>query len=310
VEEIQLSIVIPVYNSMDCLDALMSKLTEVFRAAGRSYEVILVNDGSSDKSWLKIVELSRRYECLRGVNLRRNFGQDNALMAGLKRTRGRSVIIMDDDLQHDPADAEKLLRKLDEGYDVCYARFPVKRQALWKNMGSWLNDKVATRFLHKPEEIYLSPYKAIAGDVAREITEYDGPYPYVDGLLFRVTRSITQVDVAHHERYSGGGNYNLRRSISVWLRLATSFSLAPLRIATFLGFGFAGFGLVLAGYFIIRKLLGSEAPLGWSSTMVTILVLGGVQLACLGIIGEYVGRVLLHVNKRPQYVVKETVEKP
>jgi undecaprenyl-phosphate 4-deoxy-4-formamido-L-arabinose transferase len=308
-EEIELSIVVPVYNSMDCLDALVARLTEVFRATGRSYEIILVNDGSLDRSWLKIVDLAGRHQGLRGVNLRRNFGQDNAIMAGLKRTRGRAVIIMDDDLQHDPADAGKLLQKLDEEYDVCYARFPVKRQARWKNLGSWINDRVATLFLNKPKHIYLSPYKAIAGDVARTITEYEGPYPYVDGLLFRVTQNITQVEVTHHGRYAGRGNYTLRKSISVWLNLATSFSLTPLRFATYLGFGFASLGLVMAAYFVALKLLGSNAPLGWASTMVAILVLGGVQLACLGVIGEYVGRVLLHVNKRPQYVVKETVEK-
>lgn len=299
------SVVVPVYRSADCLARLVSLITEALGAAERSHEIILVNDGSPDASWTRIAELSAQYATVVGVNLRRNFGQDNALMAGLQCARGDVVVIMDDDLQHDPRDVEQLVRRVDEGYDVCYARFPVKRQARWKNLGSLLNDRVANVVLGKPPAIYLSPYKAIAGDVVREIVKYDGPYPYVDGLLLRVTNNITQIEVEHHPRYAGKSNFSFYKSVSTWLKLATSFSLAPLRAATFLGFGFAGFGLVLAVVFAIRQLIGRAAPLGWASTITVVLVLGGVQLGCLGLIGEYLGRVFLHLNRRPQYVVKE-----
>jgi len=298
------SVVVPVYRSENCLDRLVEAISESFRASGREHEIVLVNDGSPDRSWDRIVDLAGRYATVRGVNLRRNFGQDNALMAGLRLAGGDVVVIMDDDLQHDPRDAEHLIGKVEEGFDVCYARFPVKHQTWWKNMGSWLNDRVANIVLGKPEEIYLSPYKAIHGDVVREIVKYDGPYPYVDGLLLRVTNNITQIDIEHHDRYAGKGNFNLVKSVSTWLKLATSFSLAPLRAATILGFGFACFGLLLATFFAVKQLIGRAAPLGWASTMVALLVLGGVQLGCIGLIGEYLGRVFLHLNRRPQYVVK------
>lgn len=303
----RVSVVVPVYNSENCLGELVRRLTDEFTRNGMSHEMILVNDGSRDGSWAKITELAARYDTVRGINLRMNFGQDCALMAGLRSAAGKTVVIMDDDLQHDPADVEKLVQIVESGFDVGYARFPRKRQALWKNLGSWVNDKAANIVLRKPHDIYLSPYKAIAGEVVQEILKYDGPYPYVDGLIFRVTNRIAQIDVEHHSRYAGRSNYNIARSIMVWLRLATSFSLAPLRLATWLGLGFAGIGLLLALFYMIEKLLTPDEPLGWASLIVSILVLGGVQLACLGLIGEYLGRVFIHLNRQPQFVVRDTV---
>jgi len=306
---LKISVVVPVYNSEDCLDELARKLTDVLDNSGKTYEIVLVNDCSPDNSWAKITELSEIYDKLKGINLRRNFGQDSAIMAGLNYSSGESVIIMDDDLQHDPADIPSLLGGLDEGYDVCYARFNSKKQSWFKNFGSWLNGKVANAIINKPDELYLSPYKAIKREVVDEIVKYDGPYPYVDGLLFRITQNITQVTIEHHERYAGKGNYNLIKSIRVWSRLATNFSVTPLRIATFLGFISAGIGFILALLFIIWHFMDGKAPLGWASLIVTVLFLGGIQLVSIGIIGEYVGRLFLHHSKEPQFVVNEIIGK-
>jgi polyisoprenyl-phosphate glycosyltransferase len=307
----RVSIVIPVYRSEACLDALAARIREAFAASGRTYEVILVNDGSPDGSWAKIRDIAAAQPAVRGVNLRRNFGQDNAIMAGLKEAVGDVVVIMDDDLQHDPADAEALIRQVEAGFDVCYARFPHKKQAPWKNAGSWLNDRLANLVVGKPKEIYLSPFKAIDGEVAREIIRYDGPFPYVDGLLFRVTSGITQIPIEHHDRFAGSGSFTLGKSVSVWMRVATLFSLVPLRLATILGFSFSAVGLFMALYFVAKRLfLAAGDPPGWAATIVAILVLGGIQLACLGMVGEYLGRVFLHLNKRPQYVVKERTPAP
>lgn len=305
---IHISVVIPVYNSQDCLEELAKRLVNVLKKQRKKYQIILINDGSKDNSWPKIAELSKRYNEIAGINLRRNFGQDNAIMAGLNYSSGDLVIIMDDDLQHNPSDIPSLLDKLEKGYDVCYGRFSSKRQSWFKNLGSWFNDKVANIILKKPKGIYLSPYKVIKREIVDEIIKYDGPYPYVDGLLFRITRNITQVSVEHHQRYAGKGNYNLIKSIRVWLKLATNFSVWPLRMATLLGFISSGFGFVLALYFIIRKIAGAP-PVGWASLITAILFLGGVQLITLGITGEYVGRLFLHHNKEPQFVIKDVVRK-
>ena len=308
--DVQVSVVIPVYNSQDCLDELARRLADVLDGSGRTYEIVLVDDCSPDNSWQKIVELCQTYDQLKAINLRRNFGQDSAIMAGLNEARGGYVVIMDDDLQHDPEDIPALLAELDKGYDVCYARFSTKKHNWFKNFGSWVNDKAANVVLKKPKGVYLSPYKALKKEVADEIIRYDGPYPYVDGLLFRVTRNITQVLVEHHRRYSGKGNYNLAKSIRVWLRLATNFSVTPLRMATILGFASSGIGFLLALVFVIQRLVVGKAPAGWASLIVTVLFLGGIQLVAIGIIGEYVGRLFLHHSRQPQFVVREKASKP
>lgn len=302
---VNVSVVVPVYASESCLDELVRRTTEALGAVGRSFEIVLVNDCSPDGSWGRIREAARRNPAVRGINLRRNAGQDNAIMAGLREAAGSVVVIMDDDLQHDPRDIEKLVRGVEGGVDVCYARFPSKKQAWWKNLGSWFNDKVANVVVGKPRGVYLSPFKAVTGDVVREIVQYDGPFPYVDGLIFRATGNVAEVDVEHHARFAGKGHFTLGRSVGVWLRVATVFSVVPLRVATVLGFVFAVVGLCMAVYFIGLKIAAPDQPVGWASTTVAVLVLGGVQLACLGVMGEYLGRVFLHLNKRPQYVVKE-----
>ena len=303
-----ISVVIPVYNSHECLSELIKRLSKVLKDFGESYEIILVNDSSYDASWEKIVELSKMHQELEGINLRKNFGQDNAIMAGLNYSSGESVIIMDDDLQHDPADIPALLEKLRKGYDVCYAKFRIKKQSWFKNLGSWFNAKAANIILNKPKDIYLSPYKTIRREVIDEIIKYDGPFPYVDGLLFRITRNITQIPIEHYPRLMGKGNYSLSKSVGVWLKLATNFSVLPLRGATFLGFTASIIGFILGVYFIIGKFMGIIAPTGWASLIVAVLFLGGVQLIAVGVIGEYVGRLFLYQNKKPQFIVKSVVK--
>ena len=174
--DIQISVVIPVYNSQECVPELVHRLTHVLENLGKSYEIILVDDCSSDNSWKEIVRSSEIYEPICGINLRRNFGQDNAIMAGLNYSLGDVVVIMDDDLQHDPDDMDTLLAPLEKGYDICYAFFDRKNQSWSKNLGSWFNDKVANIILKKPKEVYLSPYKAITRGIINEIIKYDGPY--------------------------------------------------------------------------------------------------------------------------------------
>lgn len=300
------SFVIPVFKSEDCLYELHERIRKECAAKGVNYQVVFVNDCSPDGSWQKIVEICRRDSRVTGISLRRNFGQDCALMAGLWHASGDVVVIMDDDLQHNPADASRLVERVRTGADVCYARFLKKKQAWWKNAGSWLNDKLAVLVLDKPGNVYLSPYKAIAGSVVDAVLKYDGPFPYLDGLLFSVTRNIAQVDVEHHERYAGKSNFGVRKSVSTWMRVATSFSLLPLRMATFMGFLSASVGLLMALVSLIGHMLGVESPVGWPSLFVALLVMGGLQLICVGVIGEYLGRMFLHLNRRPQFVIADT----
>ena len=301
-----ISIVIPVYNSQDNLIELARQVHDAL--AEMSYELILVNDGSKDGSWEIIVQLCRQNRHVTGVNLRKNSGQDNAIMAGLSYATGDYTVIMDDDIQHSPYDIIKLYDACRTGYDVCYANFLKKNQALWKNVGSWFNGKIADVLIDKPKHIYLSPFQIIRKEVVEEVLKYKGPYPYVQGLLLQITNNVTQIIIEHHERYQGKGNFNLFRSMSVFFKLATSFSVYPLRIASLLGFLVAYIGFGLALFYLLEYFLTDHAVEGWLTLVLINLIIGGSVLASIGLIGEYMGRMYLSLNSKPQYTVKETVK--
>lgn len=301
----ELSIVVPVYRSAECLPELARRVQQALDGHVRTYELILVNDASPDASWREIAALVKTHPFVVGLNLRKNVGQDNAIMAGLHHAKGATVVIMDDDLQHDPADVPALARALGAEFDVAYATFDHKHQALWKNMGSWLNGRVATVVLGKPKDVYLSPFKAIRREIVDEIVKYDGPFTYVDGIIFGITSQITQVAATHHTRFAGQSNYSLVRSIAVWLKLATGFSVIPLRVTTLIGGIISFFSFLMALFFVIQALVLSRSPEGYPSLIVTLFFLGGIQLMGLGAVGEYVGRIFLTQNKLPQFTVKD-----
>lgn len=303
-----LSIVVPVYRSA----AILPKLVELIQvemeneALADDFELLLISDASPDNSWQVIRELSRTYPFIKGILLRRNFGQHNAIMAGLHHVSGSFVVLMDDDLQHPPHAIGDLLRALREGYDVCYTNYLNRQHATWKKLGSQFNDWVATHLLGKPEGLYLSSFKGLRREVVQEIIRYDGPYAYIDGLILDVTRSITTINIEHQARHEGAGNYNLSRSIGLWLKMATSFSVLPLRLASFAGFGLACLSLVMIIYVIAEKLLHPELPAGWASLIATVLFIGGIQTLCIGMMGEYLGRTYLKLNHKPQFVIGST----
>ncbi|HEX2502051.1 MAG TPA: glycosyltransferase family 2 protein [Methylomirabilota bacterium] len=300
-----LSVVIPVYNSEDNLIPLHAALTEALGSF--TYEVVLVDDRSRDASWHRIESLVARDPRVIGVRLRRNYGQDGAIMAGLHHARGEYVVIMDDDLQHHPRDIPALYAEVVKGYDVCFADFPRKLQTPVKNFGSWLGGKVAEIVLRKPPHIYMSPFKIIQGDVVEELVRYRGPYPFVDGLLFQVTDSVTQVPIEHHPRHAGRSSTRLRKQIVVFATLATAFSLAPLRVVTVAGFAVSLLSFLLGIFFLVLYFTQGTGVYGWTSIALMNLFLGGAILTALGITGEYVGRVLMNVNALPQFTVEQRI---
>jgi polyisoprenyl-phosphate glycosyltransferase len=301
------SVVVPCYGSADCLPELVRRVRDALQPHFAAFELILVNDASPDTSWQVISELADQHPFVVGLNLRKNVGQDNAIMAGLHRAAGDAVIIMDDDLQHDPDDVPRLVAALGAGAgaDVVYATFDEQKQAWWKRAGSWFNGRVAVHVLGKPPDVYMSPYKAIRQAVVREVVRYDGPFTYVDGVLFTVTSAITQVRATHHVRFAGSSNYNLVRSIRVWLKLATGFSVIPLRVATFMGGVIALLSFFMAAYFVLQALMLERVPEGYPSLIVSVFFLGGIQLVALGALGEYIGRIFLTQNRTPQFSIKE-----
>jgi undecaprenyl-phosphate 4-deoxy-4-formamido-L-arabinose transferase len=303
---VELSIVVPVYRSERILPKLVDEVITAAKSLGLydNFELLLVNDCSPDDSWETIKSIAGKHEFVRGINLRKNFGQHNATMAGLNNVAGKSIVVMDDDLQHPPMAIAEMLSALRTS-DVCYTRYLNRRHATWKKLGSSFNDKVATVLLDKPRGLYLSSFKAIRREVVDEVVKYDGPYAYLDGLILDVTRSIVSIDIEHQARPEGQGNYNVRRSVSLWLKMATSFSIFPLRLASLIGFGFAALSLVMITVVIVLKIWHPEIAVGWASIVSLILLIGGVQTMCIGMIGEYLGRSYLKLNRKPQFVVAE-----
>ena len=305
----EISIVVPVYRSENILPHLAERVSAAMDAGGMTdrFELILVNDASPDGSWRKIQDLAARHAFIKGICLARNFGQHNATMAGLNHAQGDIVVIMDDDLQHPPQTIMSLVSAVREGYDVCYTRYVKRQHAAWKRVGSWFNDRVASFLLRKPRGLYLSSFKALHRRVVQEVIRYDGPYAYVDGLILDITNHITSVPIEHQPRHEGKGNYDLRRSLSLWLKMATSFSIIPLRVASISGMILAGVSAVVMVVVVVEKLLHPETPAGWTSLVLTVLFVGGLQLLCLGVIGEYLGRAYLKVNHKPQFAIRERI---
>lgn len=307
-----LSVVVPVYRSRECLAPLVARLEAAMDRAELGpggFEVVLVNDGSPDDSWSEIVRLSSSHPCVRGLSLSRNFGQHNATMAGLRESRGLYVVVMDDDLQHPPEAVPAIFERLRDGADVCFTTYRDRQHALWKTLGSRINDLFATWLLDKPRGVYLSSFKGMSRMVVEAICRYDGPFTYVDGLILDVTRNVESIEIQHTARLAGQGNYNLRRSVGLWLRMVTSFSVLPLRMASLSG-GLMGMVAAALACFLAVEVLLHGAPVpGWASTMVAILLVGSVQLIAIGVIGEYVGRAYLRLNNSPQYVVRSRVGK-
>jgi undecaprenyl-phosphate 4-deoxy-4-formamido-L-arabinose transferase len=306
-----LSIVVPVYRSAPILPKLVEAIAAEMRAENlsASFELILVNDCSPDDSWQAIRKLAEANSFIKGITLRRNVGQHNAIMAGLHQVSGEYVVLMDDDLQHPPSAIADIVKVLADGYDVCYTRYLNRQHAAWKKLGSRFNDWMATRLLGKPKGLYLSSFKGLRREIADEIVQYDGPYTYLDGLILDVTRSITTVDIEHQARYEGESNYTFTRLLSLWMKMATSFSVFPLRLATYAGFALAALSLLMIFVVIVQKLMFPELPRGWASTIATILFIGGIQTLCIGMVGEYLGRTYLKLNRKRQFVIGATTWK-
>jgi glycosyltransferase involved in cell wall biosynthesis len=298
-----LSIVIPVYNGADSIGELVAALEELTVPGG--HEIVLVVDGSPDNSLDVCRELAARAGTpITLIEHARNFGEHNAVMTGLRHARGAHVINMDDDLQNPPEEVTRLLAYAQEtGADVVYTYYEESKHAAWRNLGSQFTNWVASFVLDKPKGLYLSSFRCMSAFLVREITRYDGPFPYIDGLILQVTQKIDRLLVRHLPRAIGRSNYTLRRLLRLWMSMFVNFSVMPLRISTLTGFALS-VGGALGGLAAIIEALFFSPPAGWASLFVAVLLLSGVQLMILGIVGEYLGRLYLTANRKPQSVVR------
>jgi glycosyltransferase involved in cell wall biosynthesis len=299
-----LSFIIPCYKSSGTIKTVIDEI--IMTVASREnydYEIILVNDCSPDNTIEVLKKLSENYK-IKVIDLAKNFGQHAALMAGFNYFTGDVVICLDDDGQTPANDVFSLIDKLDQGYDVVYAKYNHKKHSFFRNFGSSVNELMARHLIGKPKDLFLSSYFVARPFVIQEMTKYTNPYPYVIGLVLRTTNKIANVDINHRERANGQSGYTLTKLLRLWFNGFTAFSVKPLRIATFTGCLLAI--MVYFVFVIVNKIANPQVPAGWSSLMAITLLIGGIILFMLGLIGEYIGRIYISLNNSPQYVVKGT----
>lgn len=301
------SIVIPCYNSENTLDQIIElTVIEFAKLPQYTYEFILVNDYSKDNTFGKISELAKKYPFVRGIDLARNFGQHNTLLAAMNHAQGDLVVGMDDDLQTHPSQMPKLLDKLREGYDLVYGYFPKQKNSFLKKLSSKFNRVTSRILLGRPKHIISSTYWACTKLVRDEVIKYTNYNPYLDAIFYRITSNIANVPVEHYKREQGVSNYTFKKLVRLWMAY-WNFSVVPLRISALIGVIFSIMGFI--GFIItfIKQFVHPSPQMGWASTMCALFLFFGFVLLVLGIIGEYLGKIMLCINNTPQYIVRETV---
>ncbi len=307
--KMRVSIIIPVYNSENTIGPLVTKLVNEL-APRFETEVILVNDQSKDQSDKACLALYDKFRnVVKYYPLAKNVGEHNAVMAGLNQMTGDYAVIMDDDFQNPVHEVIKLITyAIEHDNDVVYTWYEKKQHSLFRNMGSAFNNWVANVMLKKPKDLYLSSFKLINRFLVNEIIRYDLPYPYIDGLILRTTSNIGKLQVMHEKRADGRSNYTLLKLVRLWMNMFTNFSILPLRIAIIIGFIFAVIGLVLGILTVIEKIQNPGLPMGYASMVVAVSLFAGIQLIAIGMLGEYLGRMFMSQNKKPQYSIRKRYE--
>lgn len=298
---------IPVYGGAHTIAPLVEEIFDSL-SAQFDVEVVLVNDCSPDDSERVCQGLLRRYAGrVAYAEMARNFGEHHAVLQGLRLATGDFIVTMDDDGQNPASEIEKLVLEGRRGFDVVFGDYQEKRHGRLRNLGSAFNDRVANWVIGKPKSLYLSSFRCLSRFVVDEIVKYTGPFPYIDGLILRTTSSISSVAVRHDERKRGRSRYTAAKLVGLWLDMFTNFSVAPLRVASVMGFGMAFLGLGMTIWVLLSKLADPSISVGWSSLMTVVTLFSGVQLILLGTVGEYVGRLLLTINGTPQGIVRRVV---
>lgn len=301
-----ISFVIPCYYSENTIGKEVEAIIEQFdQHEGYECEFVLVNDASKDGTFKVIEDLCKKYPFVKGINLMRGFGQHNAQMAGLNYATGKYIMGMDDDMQTHPSQVFKLIKKIEEGYDVVYGVYPESKNGLFKNLSSSFNKFTSRILLDMPREIVATNFWIITDKVRNEVVKYSSFNPVLDAIFYQVTHNFGSVEVEHHKRESGKSGYTFRKLVRLWLSY-WNYSVVPLRISFFIGALSATFGLIVTMWLIYKKITDPILPMGWASSLCISTLLFGAVLMVLGVVGEYLGKAILILNKTPQYIIRES----
>lgn len=304
----KISFVIPCYRSEHTLQDVVEEIKRtVAQRPNVAFEIILVDDCSPDGVWNTISRLVKENPNIKALQFTKNFGQHAALMAGFSLVDGDIVFCLDDDGQAPVDEAFKLIDELDNGYDVVYGEYPEVKQTAFRRFGSWINYKMNEALLGWPKGLRGSSFFACRRIIIEEALRYDHPYPYVGGLLLRVTNKISTVEVHQRSRVEGKSGYTFAKLLGLWFNAFTAFSVKPLRVSAYTGCACAMLGFIYGVILIIRKLLLADIVAGYSSLMAVILFVSGMLMIMLGLVGEYIGRIYICINRSPQYVIRKTL---
>ena len=305
-----LSFVIPCYRSEKSIGGVIDKIVDTVVKDGRyDYEIICVNDASPDNTLDVLNEIADNNPKVIVIDLMRNFGQHSAIMAGFNYASGDIIVNLDDDGQTPPEEMFKLIDKIEEGYDFVSARYPKKKESLFRRFGAWTAKIMAEKLIGKPKNVQINSYCAATRAVIDETIKYRNAFPYVQGLELRITRNITDVEVDHHERETGKSGYSFFKLMSLWMNGFTAFSEKPLRLASIIGVLSAAVGFIFGLVVVIRRLLNPDMPIGYSSIMAVMLFMFGVVFLMLGLLGEYIGKMYMCINNSPQYAIRSVKNK-
>jgi glycosyltransferase involved in cell wall biosynthesis len=300
-----ISVVVPVYNSEKTLTPLISRLEAVLRETASAFEVILVNDCSRDGSWEVVCSLAEKHPFVRGLNLMRNYGQHNALLAGIRRAENEIAVTLDDDLQNPPEEVPRLLAKIAEGYDVVYGVPEREQHGFLRDLASQITKLALQNAMGAETARKISAFRAFRTELREAFRDYRGSFVSIDVLLTWGTTRFTATVVRHEPRTLGVSNYTLRKLINHALNMVTGFSTLPLQLASLIGFAFTLVGLLVLVFVIGRYLVFGGGVPGFPFLASIIAVFSGAQLFALGIIGEYLARVHFRMMDKPSYTVRE-----
>lgn len=309
-KNVDLSIVIPCYNSEENIQTVINDIDRVFQSTNTDYEIIAVNDVSKDNTFELLQKIAAHRGDITVINLAKNCGQHAALLAGFHYAHGNYIATCEDDGQTEISVLPQMLQMLQEGYDIVapkYTQREGRNGMMLRKIGTWMAIKMEEVMIEIPENVALPIFFVAQRYIIEEVIKYDQPYPYITGLLLRTTHNVGNIDAVQKERLAGNSGYTLKKLFNLWLNGFTSFSILPLRITSVLGIAIFIFGTLLALILCLRKIIWGGVVPGYTSIIAVLLLLGGINLLMLGIIGEYIGRIFMSINHTPQYVVKNVI---
>jgi glycosyltransferase involved in cell wall biosynthesis len=302
------SVVVPVFNSAGSLRELSERISATLR--GGAYEIILVNDASADDSWANIVEIGAENDHVLGIDLARNFGQHNALLAGIRAARYGTIVTLDDDLQHPPEEIPKLLAQLNRGFDVVYGAEQAETHGILRSSASRLTKIALSQFMAADTARRVSAFRAFRTQVRQAFERYDAAMVNIDVMLTWGTSRFSYVEVRHDARKYGKSNYTLGKLFTHAWNMITGYSVRPLQLASLVGFAFTIFGAAIIVFVFVNYLVRGGGVPGFTFVASTVAIFAGIQLLALGIIGEYLARTHMRIMGRPGYVVRTTSAEP